>query len=61
MFQHYNMTIEITIEPTKKVLTNRERLVGILKDRYLSKEARDEKKFRSMGMDLKVDLSEEEI
>lgn len=54
------MTIEITIEPTKRVLTNRERLVGVLKDRYLSKEAREERKFQSMGMDLKVDLLDEE-
>lgn len=56
------MTIEIKIEPTVKVLTKRERAIGILKDRYLSKEARENRKFQSMGMDLKVDeLDNEEL
>lgn len=34
--------------------TNEERLVGILKDRYFQRLSHNEKKFTSMGMDLKV-------
>ena len=37
---------EIIIEPTVKHLTREERAIGILKDRYLQRQARQEKKFQ---------------